>query len=56
MSFGITVVGLGSGELEQLPLGVYRHLKRQPLVWLRTRNHPVVAELEAEGMRFESFD
>ncbi|QUE86725.1 nucleoside triphosphate pyrophosphohydrolase [Exiguobacterium alkaliphilum] len=56
MSFGITVVGLGSGELEQLPLGVYRHLKRQPLVWLRTRNHPVVDELEAEGMHFESFD
>lgn len=56
MSYGITVVGLGSGELEQLPLGVYRHLKQQPLVWLRTKEHPVVSELEAEGVTFESFD
>ncbi|STO06759.1 nucleoside triphosphate pyrophosphohydrolase [Exiguobacterium aurantiacum] len=56
MSFGITVVGLGSGEMEQLPLGVYRHLKQQPLVWLRTKDHPVVAELEADGVHFESFD
>lgn len=56
MSYGITVVGLGSGELEQLPLGVYRHLKQQPLVWLRTKEHPVVSELEAEGVHFESFD
>lgn len=56
MSYGITVVGLGSGELEQLPLGVYRHLKQQPLVWLRTEEHPVVKELELEGIHFESFD
>lgn len=56
MGYGITVVGLGAGELEQLPLGVYRHLIKQPLVWLRTKEHPVVQELEAEGVAFESFD
>lgn len=56
MGYTITVVGLGSGELNQLPLGVYRHLKQQPLVWLRTKEHPVVQELEAEGLVFESFD
>ena len=56
MGYTITVVGLGSGELNQLPLGVYRHLKQQPLVWLRTKEHPVVQELEVEGLVFESFD
>ncbi|MCT4786940.1 MazG family protein, partial [Exiguobacterium aestuarii] len=56
MGYTITVVGLGSGELNQLPLGVYRHLKQQPLVWLRTKEHPVVSELESEGLVFESFD
>ncbi|WP_026824784.1 MULTISPECIES: nucleoside triphosphate pyrophosphohydrolase [Exiguobacterium] len=56
MGYTIMVVGLGSGELNQLPLGVYRHLKQQPLVWLRTKEHPVVQELEAEGLVFESFD
>lgn len=56
MGYEITVVGLGSGELEQLPLGVYRHLKQQPFVWLRTQEHPVVSELEAEGIQFKSFD
>ena len=56
MGYGITVVGLGAGELEQLPLGVYRHLIKQPLIWLRTKEHPVVQELEAEGVTFESFD
>lgn len=56
MGYVITVVGLGSGDLNQLPLGVYRHLVEQPLVWLRTKEHPVVRELEVEGMSFESFD
>ncbi|WP_214704485.1 MULTISPECIES: nucleoside triphosphate pyrophosphohydrolase [unclassified Exiguobacterium] len=56
MGYTITVVGLGSGELNQLPLGVYRHLKQQPLVWLRTKEHPVVRELESEGLVFDSFD
>jgi len=56
MSYRITVVGLGAGDLEQLPLGVYRHLKAQPLVWLRTKEHPVVDELVTEGMTFRSFD
>ncbi|MGA9468255.1 MAG: nucleoside triphosphate pyrophosphohydrolase [Exiguobacterium marinum] len=56
MGYTITVVGLGSGELNQLPLGVYRHLKQQPLVWLRTKEHPVVRELESEGLMFDSFD
>ncbi|WP_029332214.1 nucleoside triphosphate pyrophosphohydrolase [Exiguobacterium oxidotolerans] len=57
MTHRITVVGLGVGELEQLPFGVYKLLKEttQP-VYLRTADHPVVSELATEGMKFTSFD
>lgn len=53
----ITVIGLGAGGLEQLPLGVYRRLqqKDQP-VYVRTSRHPVLRELLTEGVVFESFD
>lgn len=52
----ITVIGLGAGGLEQLPLGVYRKLKEAQRVVLRTEQHPVVQELRAEGLQMESFD
>ncbi|WP_114572221.1 bifunctional methyltransferase/pyrophosphohydrolase YabN [Exiguobacterium flavidum] len=57
MTHPITIVGLGAGEIGQLPLGVYRLLKStdQP-IYLRTAEHPVVSELEAEGMKFTSLD
>lgn len=52
----INILGLGAGDLEQLPLGVYRSLKNATLLFLRTREHPVVRELEKEGIEFTSFD
>ena len=52
----ISVVGLGPGDLEQLPMGVYRLLKSDEPVYLRTKLHPVVSELEQEGFEFHSFD
>lgn len=52
----ITVVGLGAGDLEQLPYGVYRTLKQAKRLYLRTREHPVVASLAVEGVAYESFD
>ena len=57
MTHQITVVGLGVGELAQLPYGIYKRLKEttQP-IYLRTADHPVVSELMAEGMKFTSFD
>lgn len=54
--FKITVAGLGAGELDQLPLGVYKQLKGQRKTFLRTENHPVVAQLKEEGFVYESFD
>lgn len=52
----IVVIGLGAGELEQLPLGVYRLLIQSKHVYLRTKEHPVIAELLDEGLQFQSFD
>lgn len=52
----ITIIGLGAGDLEQMPLGVYRHLKEQNKVYVRTNDHPAVSELINEGVSFESFD
>lgn len=52
----ILVVGLGAGDIEQLPLGIYRLLKQSELTYLRTKEHPVIKELMEEGMKFQSFD
>ncbi|MEH7491726.1 nucleoside triphosphate pyrophosphohydrolase [Neobacillus niacini] len=52
----IEVLGLGAGDLEQLPLGVYKKLMNADHVYLRTKEHPVIAELVQEGMGFTSFD
>lgn len=56
MAKKIEIVGLGAGDLEQLQLGVYRKLIKAEHVYLRTKEHPVVAELMEEGMEFTSFD
>ncbi|MFK2826957.1 nucleoside triphosphate pyrophosphohydrolase [Bacillus sp. B190/17] len=53
----ITIIGLGAGDINQLPLGVYRLLLQSTHIFARTLDHPVITELEKEeGIRFESFD
>lgn len=52
----ITVIGLGAGDLSQLPLGIYRKLLATEHLYLRTKEHPVIKELEAEGVTYRSFD
>lgn len=52
----IKVVGLGPGDIEQLPFGVYQLLKKEQPLYLRTKLHPVVKDLEQEGLIFQSFD
>ncbi|UII56016.1 nucleoside triphosphate pyrophosphohydrolase [Cytobacillus spongiae] len=52
----IIVLGLGAGDYHQLPLGIYKRLKESQLVFLRTKEHPVVADLVEEGFTFTSFD
>ncbi|TMN22333.1 bifunctional methyltransferase/pyrophosphohydrolase YabN [Lentibacillus cibarius] len=53
----IEIIGLGAGDLDQLPLGIYRKLTRlEQTVFVRTKEHPVVKELQKEGVEFVSFD
>ncbi|QDI91553.1 nucleoside triphosphate pyrophosphohydrolase [Salicibibacter halophilus] len=52
----IEVIGLGAGDLGQLTLNVYRRLKEGEKVYARTAHHPVVAELQSEGLEFDAFD
>lgn len=56
MKHKIVILGLGAGDLDQLPYGVYKKITGAERIFLRTREHPVVAELEKEGVQFESFD
>jgi len=52
----LTIAGLGPGHIDQLPLGTYKLMKEHPKILLRTRQHPMVKDLAAEGIVFESFD
>lgn len=55
MTKTITIVGLGAGDLNQLPYGVYRILTQSEHLFLRTKEHPVISEL-GDQLHFESFD
>ncbi|MEH7093600.1 nucleoside triphosphate pyrophosphohydrolase [Neobacillus vireti] len=52
----IEILGLGAGDLEQLPVGVYRKILKANRLFLRTKEHPVVTSLEKEGLTYVSFD
>lgn len=52
----LTVIGLGAGDFDQLQMGVYKKIKAARKLYVRTVDHPVLDELSAEGLQFESFD
>lgn len=52
----ITVVGLGSGDEDQLTLGIWKKLQQAERIYLRTDQHPMVSMLQANDVSFESFD
>ena len=56
MANKIIVMGLGAGDLNQLPYGVYKKLKQAERCYTRTIDHPVIVELQQEGIVFDSFD
>lgn len=56
MAATLTVVGLGSGDDNQLTLGVLRKLENARRICLRTAEHPVVRFLQERGLAFETFD
>ncbi|MED1786950.1 nucleoside triphosphate pyrophosphohydrolase [Brevibacillus laterosporus] len=52
----IYVVGLGAGNLDQMPLGMYKRLKQTKHLYVRTADHPVLDQLVEEGLTYTSFD
>ncbi|WP_280772191.1 nucleoside triphosphate pyrophosphohydrolase [Salipaludibacillus daqingensis] len=57
MTQSIHIIGLGAGDLAQIPLGIYRTLtNNRERVFVRTKDHPVINELKQEGINFHSFD
>jgi len=52
----ITIVGLGAGDLNQLPFGIYKLLTDSKHIFLRTKEHPVIDELVKKGLTYTSFD
>ncbi|NJI15129.1 nucleotide pyrophosphohydrolase, partial [Staphylococcus agnetis] len=54
MTHHITIIGLGNYCLDDLPLGIYRFLQNQSKIYVRTKAHPVIAELQ--NIDIESFD
>lgn len=52
----ITILGLGSSDIDQMSLRIYRHLKNADHVYLRTIDHPAVEMLDEEGISYSSFD
>ncbi len=54
---GIKIIGLGAGDINQLPLGIYRYLlTTENVIFSRTNEHPVIKDLISEGVEFQSFD
>jgi len=52
----IIIVGLGSGDEDQLTLGVWKQLQAAQKLYLRTDRHPAVALLQKNGIAYETFD
>lgn len=52
----LTLVGLGPGGIEHLTIGTLQRLGAGGRLFVRTRRHPAVADLEGMGFTFESMD
>lgn len=52
----IIIVGLGSGDPDQLTLGIWRRLQSAGRIFVRTEQHPVMALLREHQLAYESFD
>ncbi|WP_246946041.1 nucleoside triphosphate pyrophosphohydrolase [Bacillus pinisoli] len=52
----IYVLGLGAGELDQLTMKMYKRIKQCPQLYVRTKEHPIIIELEKEGVSITGFD
>ena len=56
MQAKITVVGLGSGDENQLSLGIWRKIQSAKHIYVRTAQHPVMKWFDEQGISYKSFD
>jgi tetrapyrrole methylase family protein/MazG family protein len=56
MTAQITIVGLGTGDENQLTLGVWRKLQKASRLYLRTQDHPMVQILAENRIAYATFD
>ncbi|GAA3411747.1 nucleoside triphosphate pyrophosphohydrolase [Paenibacillus hodogayensis] len=56
MSPSITVVGLGSGDENQLTLGAWKTLQSADPLYVRTDRHPVIDYVTRNGVKVHPFD
>ncbi|GBF78326.1 MazG family protein [Paenibacillus sp. 598K] len=56
MQPAITIVGLGSGDPDQLTLGVWRTLQEAQILRVRTAQHPMMRMFEEHGLAYRSYD
>ncbi|WP_058305656.1 bifunctional methyltransferase/pyrophosphohydrolase YabN [Gracilibacillus massiliensis] len=53
----IEIIGLGAGDFNQFPIGIYRKLTNgRNNCFVRTEDHPVIKALQKELITFSSFD
>lgn len=52
----IRIIGLGTSDIDKMPLGVYKELKAAKQLFVRTMDHPAVEMLTDEGAEITSFD
>lgn len=52
----ITVIGLGTSDVDKMPLGVYKTLTAKDKIYVRTMDHPAVALLTENNIELVSFD
>ncbi len=52
----INIIGLGSSDIDSMPLGIWKEIKASRNLYLRTDDHPVTDTMKAEGVEWHSFD
>lgn len=52
----INIIGLGSSDIDSMPVGIFKRIKSSENLFLRTEDHPVVSMLKEEGLSWKAFD
>ena len=52
----INIIGLGSSDIDSMPVGIFKRIKSSENLFLRTEDHPVVGTLREENLEWTAFD